>query len=280
MFLHDFGHTLAPMKTIIPEGGDQIEPQDNETLRYCIRSADNRGFIFINNYQDHVDMQDLSGVQFQLNLPNETLQVPANQKMTVPKHAAAILPFNFLLDSYELKYATTQLMCKMENEGETHYFFFAHDKMGSQYAFKDEAGLEVQSASGKVTREDRLIIVDDVPGMNSRITLKGKDGKVVHITTLTREQALHSSKQKVNGKDYLFITDADIYVDHEIINLLQRHHELELAVYPALNGELKVIEHENMKLEKVESGSLFETYKVSLDRSTSKLKPSEFPLTK
>src|SRR5690606_10821104 len=147
-------------KTTIPAGGDEIRPEDAKTLRYCIRSDDHRGFIFINNYQDHVEMQDISGVRFKLNLPHETLEVPLQREMTVPKHAAVILPFNFAMGSYELKYATAQLMCKIENEDSTHYFFYAHEKMGSQYAFKDEEGLEINSASGKVTKMNGMVVVD------------------------------------------------------------------------------------------------------------------------
>ncbi len=275
MFLHDFGHVLAPMKTTIPAGGDEIRPEDAKTLRYCIRSDDHRGFIFINNYQDHVEMQDISGVRFKLNLPHETLEVPLQREMTVPKHAAVILPFNFAMGSYELKYATAQLMCKIENEDSTHYFFYAHEKMGSQYAFKDEEGLEINSASGKVTKMNGMVVVDDVPGMESLITLKGKESKVAYITTLTREQALKSSKLNINGQEYLIITDADLYVTQGIIHLTKRHHEFQWSVYPALQGELFVIDGENKKLEKVKSGPLFETFKLTLKPKTIRIETEQ-----
>src|SRR5690606_15009768 len=135
-----------------------------------------------------------------------------------------------------------QLICKIENEDSTHYFFYAHEKMGSQYAFKDEEGLEINSASGKITKMNGMDVVDDVPGMESLITLKGRESKDAYITTLTREQALKSSKLNINGQEYLIITDADLYVTQGIIHLTKRHHEFQWSVYPALQGELFVID--------------------------------------
>lgn len=67
-FLRDFGDLLAPMRVTLPGNASAITPEDTGTLRYAVRSNDGAGFLFLNNYQDHVETQDIPGIQFRLGL--------------------------------------------------------------------------------------------------------------------------------------------------------------------------------------------------------------------
>lgn len=41
------------MPVSLQDGQDRIDPSDSETLRYAVRSDGERGFVSIDNFQDH-----------------------------------------------------------------------------------------------------------------------------------------------------------------------------------------------------------------------------------
>lgn len=57
-FFNSFQKEFCPTQTILPEGAEDILPTDVEQLRYAVRIDKNKGFIFINNYQDHLVSPD------------------------------------------------------------------------------------------------------------------------------------------------------------------------------------------------------------------------------
>ena len=88
------------------------------------------------NFQDHdTGRIDQKNLQLRLNLTNETLQIPAKGTFTLPKDESVILPFNFPMGDAVLKYATAQLLMKIDDNGKEHYFFFTPDGMNTEYVF-------------------------------------------------------------------------------------------------------------------------------------------------
>ena len=63
-FVREFGDRLCRLATVLPEGASSIVPKDTKSLRYAVRTDGKRGFLFLNNYQDHIVVppQCLSGV--------------------------------------------------------------------------------------------------------------------------------------------------------------------------------------------------------------------------
>lgn len=172
LFLADFGSQLAPMETVLPENWETITPENRKDLRYCARMKDNRGFIFMVNFQDHdQERYNQEGLKIKLNLNGETLCIPAEGSFTLPKDQSVIIPFNLDMSGTLLKYATAQLLMKIPDNGKEHYFFFAREGMKVEYAFEDKT------------------VVIDTPGIESTFE-KGN----IKITTLTREQALDATK--------------------------------------------------------------------------------------
>lgn len=172
LFLADFGDRLAPMETVLPRDWESMTPDNREDLRWCVRLRDDSGFVFMVNYQDHDDMRhDQEGIQLELKLRNETLRIPSEGSFTLGKDVSAILPFNLDLSGVLLKYATAQLLAKVDDGGTDHYFFFAPEKMAAEYCF-----------------DDGIVKVGE-PGFGSTFTHGG-----VRITTLTREQAENAAK--------------------------------------------------------------------------------------
>lgn len=157
-FIADFGSTLAPMETILPDKCDTISSDNRDVLRFCARMKDGSGFLFIINFQDHDSLRHKQNAKVDIKLKNETIRIPVN----IAKDEVAILPFNLKMGNITLKYATAQLMMKIKN----HYFFFAPNGMPSEYIFEDGKRFTPK------------------PGFNSSFNYNG-----ITITTLTREQA-------------------------------------------------------------------------------------------
>lgn len=221
-FLEDFSSSLAPMETVLPEGNDRITPDNRETLRYAVRMKDDSGFIFMTNFQDHdtarVDQKDL---QFKLNLRNESFMIPAKGTFTLKKDVSAILPFNLHMEDAVLKYATAQLLTKIEDNGKEHYFFFAPEGFTPEYSF-DKATLK----SGKS-------FYAPIPGVKSTFSITTKNGKKVMVTTLTREQALNT--MKVNNR--ILITRATVLPEKDKCTLLSLgENRIDYILYPSRAG--------------------------------------------
>ena len=231
LFLNDFGDRLAPMQTVLPDGYDKMTPDNRDDLRFCARMALapqssassplTSGFLFMINAQDHDTLRhDQSGLQITLNLNAETLRVPTNGTFTLPKDQSMILPFNFDMDGALLKYATAQLLMKIEDGNSDHYFFFTPEGMTTEYLF------DPATVKGKHAFKPQ-------PGLKSTFTVKTKTGKTVKVTTLTRQQALNAAK--VNGR--LLITETTVLPREDGADLLALGKNTVIYVlYPSLQG--------------------------------------------
>ncbi len=221
-FLNEFGALLAPMETILPEGNDRITPEDRETLRYAVRMKKGKGFIFMTNFQDHDTARiDQKGLQLKLNLRDECLMIPAKGTFTLKKDVSAILPFNLQMEDALLKYATAQLLTKIKDNGYEHYIFFAPEGITPEYYFDNR------------TLQGNKYVFTPKAGTKSSFSIITKSGKRIKITTLTRKQALYTTK--VNGR--ILITQTTILPQKEQCTLLSLgKHRIEYILYPSSSG--------------------------------------------
>ncbi|MEO8607945.1 MAG: beta-galactosidase [Chloroflexota bacterium] len=238
-FLKDFGDVLAPMTVSLPENAGTIMPEDIQTLRYGIRSNGSTGFVFLNNYQDHVETQAIDDVCIEIHASSETIAIPNEGAIVLEKGVTAILPFGLSLEGVVLRYATTQLLAKIEAGDAVNYFFFAPQGMSSEYAF-DAATLQSLSVqSGEIIRRESSTIVSVIPGLDCMITLENLSGKTVRIFTLTRDQAERCSKQSLWGRDRIVISDSTLVTDGDSCWLYSiGHNDVDMLVYPAVERHL------------------------------------------
>ena len=104
LFMQDWGETLAEMEASFPAPQD-IKKGDDSHLRWAVRSKDNSGYIFINNYER---LQNLS-VKKNVVLKACGVTLP---KLSIPAGCMAIFPVN--VDG--IKYATAQLVAKRDGK--------------------------------------------------------------------------------------------------------------------------------------------------------------------
>lgn len=162
------------------------------------------GFVFMVNFQDHdtarVDQKDLC---LRLKFADETLRIPSQGTFTLPKDESLILPFNFQMEDALLKYATAQLLLKLDDRGTDHYFFFVPEGIQPEFVF------DKTTVAGKYCYTPEA-------GLKSTFTVKTSGGKRFKVTTLTREQALNACK--INGK--LLITSSMVLPEAGRVRLL------------------------------------------------------------
>ena len=172
LFVADFGDIFAPMENVM----STYEPvaSDFDSLRYCMRTDGESGFVFVNHYQrlgkltDHEDVViDTGKVVF-----------PA---FDVKGEICFFFPFNMDVAGKRLEYATAQPLCKVDDT----YFFLAVEGIGVQYKF---AGMDAVSVA---------------PGKDSVIEAAG-----IKLVTLTMEEGRFL--RKLSDKVYLG-EDCDLY---------------------------------------------------------------------
>ena len=130
-----FEQALCPMKTYLPAGSQDIEPEDAKTLRWAVRaSADGAGFLFLNNYQDHAETLPKSGEDVTIKLPGGDV---AFEGLSLAAGENCALPFNLNVGGVKLRLAHAQPLRVIETPDGTYAFFFAPEGMQPLYAFPE-----------------------------------------------------------------------------------------------------------------------------------------------
>ena len=104
LFMQDWGEMLAPMEASFPAPQDLKKGEDTG-LRWAVREAEGKAFIFVNNYER---LQNLSAKK-DVELSACGITLP---RLTIPAGAMAIFPVN--IDG--IKYATAQLVARRDGK--------------------------------------------------------------------------------------------------------------------------------------------------------------------
>lgn len=132
-FVQTFAESLCGLQTLLPDGASEIEPEDKETLRYAVRTDGKRGFLFVNNYQDHAEMAEKQEAGVTLLLEDETITFEFN----LAAEENVIMPFHFDMEGIDLRKAAAQPVTKIENGGTLTYVFFTPAGMRASFEFED-----------------------------------------------------------------------------------------------------------------------------------------------
>lgn len=237
LFIESFGENLAPMGVVLPEGSQDLRPADTQTLRWCARARDGKGFVFLNNFQDHLQMPAQQGFRLDLQLATETISIPARGTMTLPPDVCCLLPFNLSMGGAILKQATVQPLTVVQTAVERHYFFFAPQGLPAQYCFSTETLADLAGDRSEVEEADGQRIFEVSPGIEQSFTFQAAGGTRVRVTTLTRQQAEHVGRGKGPDGDCLVISPADVTFAQGRIRLASTGaSQIEAWIYPALKA--------------------------------------------
>lgn len=117
MFLKDFGSDLCEMPAVIPES-NPLFPTNLGDLRTSYRYKDNRGYIFVNNYQRRYPMSEHKNTILEVPLDHEVITYPA---IDISDRDYFFYPFNMNLGDATLKTALATPLCRVNSN--TYVFY-------------------------------------------------------------------------------------------------------------------------------------------------------------
>ena len=240
LFLHEFCDVLSPMATALPLSNESITPENTDTLRYAARVRGDSAFLFLNNYQDHIELKDQEGIRMSLSTPSGEIELPRRGGFTLRKGACAILPINLDIEGTRLRYSTAQPVTRLRVEDELYYFFFAHEAIDPEYCFDSDSVSSIEVSRGEMERDGDSVYAFVEPGTDSVVRLVTKAGAKVAICTLTRGQALDLWRVNVWGRDRVIISDSAVLARDGFAKLQKiGSAEMTLSVFPDVTGGLR-----------------------------------------
>ncbi|WP_202879059.1 hypothetical protein [Companilactobacillus halodurans] len=220
------------METVLPNGAQDIKPEDTNKLRYSVRQNDGSGFVFINNYQDHVENEDKKNESIDLELDNENLRIPYNGGFDLDKEESCILPFNLNIKNILLKTATVQLITKVGGNKEA-YFFYQPRGMKPEYVFDEDTIKDIQISKGTINKVNGSVIVHPESSEITKVTLTDLNDEQIDLYTLTNEQSLNFWKFNYGERDNVILSSAQLLVDNNGLRFESSDNEIKIKV---ING--------------------------------------------
>ncbi len=234
LFVEAYGSILAPMGTIIPEGQSEIASDNTAPVRWSVRQRDGGGFVFLNNFQDHLEMPDREQVSIELETAQGKVRMPRTDGINLLRDVAAVLPFNLNLDGAELISATVQLLTTLETSNGKVHVAYAHPGMKPELVFSRRSVTSITASAGIVTQEEDAWIVHPEAGLSGVIQLVLQDGSQLQLLVLTREEALKTYRLKLWGAERLIISDVPVYEqDGQLICTSPGKTAFDVAICPA-----------------------------------------------
>lgn len=197
-FLAAFGDRLAGMNSTLPENDDQ--------LRWALRSDGQSGFLFINNHQPFEQLPSRYGIQFKIGLDCGSVLLP-HRPIDLPSGEFLAWPLRLEVGGVVVNWATLNLLTVLEPVGEPPVLvLYTNDGVDAHVAVP--AGY---SASGhpamQVNGELVLEAVDTTVGV---ITIRNDDGAALRLLVLDASQALQAWTPTVDGAQQLVLSGAAI----------------------------------------------------------------------
>jgi len=241
LFLHDFGARLAPMTARFPSrtpGGKSDTATPRVTARVLVDQEGERGFLFINNYQRNYPLPSRKNFQVELRLPSGPVEIP-RRPATVPSGAYAIWPVNLDLGGTTLRYATAQLVAKLDDPATL--VFFAWPGIAPEFAFDGAGAGSIEAPHARVTTEAGRVFVEGIPtGAGVAMRIRRPGGRTLAIVLLSREQARQAWKAELAGRERLFLSPAELWFEPDQIHARSRDPGgLRVGIFPAVDGPVE-----------------------------------------
>ncbi|MDE5699174.1 MAG: beta-galactosidase, partial [Lachnospiraceae bacterium] len=242
-FVRQFGEKLCGLQTVLPAGASRIAPKDDRTLRYAVRTDGKRGFLFVNNYQDHFSLPDRHGEEITLQLESEE----RTWHLGIVGDENAILPFHFDMEGIDLVQANAQAVTRTVYGGEVTYVFFVPDGMTGEFQFEDEARVA----------ETGMNVYTCAENMEAECFMAEKGADSCKVLVLSRS-LVNNMFLLSDGR--LIFTDEALLEDEKGIRLESTKSETLLHVYPA--DGLKGLK--NVSRVETDSTELFGRYQIKI----------------
>ena len=232
---------MTAAKTVLSREAVVQTPEDVETLRYVVRVDETgRGFLFVNNYQDHVDGIEQKDFAITVHTDQGTVRVPEEGALNLPKGNNAIWPVWFDFHGCLLKYATAQLVTKVSKDKKDYYFFVQTGNDRSEFVFQEE-NLDLQTHIGCRRNGSKILLEKDTI---STFSFTGTDGTACIICTLPERDGLRLWQIDTKEKRLLFLSDSPVlYKDGQLELEYHCNEELEIGIFPSNSDMIRLGGH-------------------------------------
>lgn len=240
LMLDAFGPLIAPLATELPPGQADLAPGDANSIRWCVRQANGSGFLFLNNFQDHVDMVDHHDVRIELDTGRGIVAFPSNGTFTLKKGVSAVLPFHMDLKGLHLVSATVQPLTKLERGDRSLFVFQALDGLEPELVLDKRTVARIERVHGEIIEEESVWIVKPVPGKEYGMDVLKPDGGIVTIAVFIREEALQTYKLDLWGEERILVSNSRLYVKNErLVSISEGVHRWQISIYPSVASGVK-----------------------------------------
>jgi hypothetical protein len=246
MFIHDFGDDLCDM-AYTEQPGNPLKPENLTDLRTAVRckktsDGEARGYLFVNNYQRRYKMTQHKDCELKAYDADGRTVLASFPKRDIEDGDFFFYPFNMPIGEAKVTIDATPL-CRLRGDDADTYVFY-----------KDIPGVGEKSA------EDHLdCVTADVKGDlgNNRIIV------------ITRDEAVHSAKAVIDGKEHLIISEAEPVTKADgnvsLMFTTDKAQSLSFRAYPQLQQTpegFKVVKNvdENRKSEFYDGSDVFAIY--------------------
>jgi hypothetical protein len=235
-FLNEFGDLIAPMVPVVAKVKDPAND-----FQFSVRVKDNSGFLFGINYYRGTRKPVQKNIQFKIKLKSETIQFPSGP-VNIPDSTTFIWPFNFRMNNVILKYATAQPLCHIEQKDRKDWFFIQNFGIQPEFCFEAGSIRSIESTSGEIIKtNNQYTITGFIPGIKSYVKIINSDGKEQRIVVLSFEESDKVWLLNSNGRQQLFISNANIYQNQNQLHLYGPENVMNVIVLSD-NCQLKISE--------------------------------------
>lgn len=241
-FCGTFGHELCKVSTVLPEGASYIDAKDLDTLRFAVRTDGEKGFLFINNFQDHEIAKDKKDENVSIMLKNEEIVF---EHIDLAGEENCILPFHMDLDGIRLIKATAQPITRICNNGNITYVFLKPEGMQSVFTFEKDTNTDQNS---------NIWICDSEKSMEY-FHVKNEKNKIT-VLCLCRELA---NRMYILKDQTLLFFDGAIIEDQEGIRMETQKAYNEILTYP-----INAFQPANNLQKKETENSIFDTWEIRI----------------
>jgi len=239
-FLQSFGANLAPMAVVLDKDTGQAVSGDKEHFHYSTRSNGSSAFLFLNNFQDHAEVSDATGVAFRITLDDGQVRIPHAGTIDVVAGEDLIFPVNLDLSGITLVSATVQPLAKLENGDLDRFVFVAAEKASSEFIFRQEDELTFSNTSACEAKEGSEILrVECRATDRASFVIEDHKGAKVEIILLSRAASRDAWVIELGGREFLAISRAiPLVLSPERVQFVHKSNEETVTIIPAVSERL------------------------------------------
>ncbi len=264
-FIQGYEALLAPMQMALQVDPSTIDVSDEDQLRYAFRTDGEGGFLFLNNFQDHLERKDLNNIQFNVQLDNKQIQIPESGSFSLKKDENAILPVNIKLGAAHINYSTAQLLTNGKQGNGDYYVLFAPEGIQPEISFAILKNQKISGTQCNIDKNDQRVLVS-AKKLPFEIEIKGKE-QSTRILVIEKSMAFNSWKINSGNKDYLVFSEAMVIDNQNQFELISEgNNNISFKQYPNDKVSLQSDSGTLKKLSK--SNDLFAEFSLELKKAT------------